>query len=163
MMHTVWHREHNKQAESVAARNPTWTDEEVFQRAKAITIAKYQHIVYTQVQLAGRQSLCARRVQCWVLLLVEPWAPFLPNRVRPPANLGLSTNSCVSYAPLSSGLLSHNTLCWQLHAGHAAQPSCPVTCSTVLQVVLAVGTAHITRVLPAHLLLAWFLPAVHSS
>lgn len=30
----------------MAAANPTWTDEQIFQRARSINIAQYQNIVY---------------------------------------------------------------------------------------------------------------------
>jgi hypothetical protein len=49
LMHLVWAREHNRQAAKLEATNPSWTDEMLFQHARAITIAKYQRIVYEQV------------------------------------------------------------------------------------------------------------------
>ena len=42
MLHTLWHREHNLACSEILAENPVLADEEVFQRARALTIAKYQ-------------------------------------------------------------------------------------------------------------------------
>lgn len=43
-MHTLFVREHNFQAKRFAALHPTWTDEQLFQAARRITIAELQHI-----------------------------------------------------------------------------------------------------------------------
>ncbi|RIA89881.1 heme peroxidase [Glomus cerebriforme] len=50
MMHTLWIREHNFQAKKVLADNPklAGNDEEIFQMARRITIAEYQHIVFEE-------------------------------------------------------------------------------------------------------------------
>ncbi|GAA0652651.1 peroxidase family protein [Brevundimonas lenta] len=47
-VHTVWHREHNFQAERIAELHPEWTAEEVFQAAKTITVAQYQRVVFDE-------------------------------------------------------------------------------------------------------------------
>src|SRR3954447_5338692 len=47
-VHTVWHREHNFQAERIEALHPEWSDEQVFQAAKIIQTAEYQRIVFTE-------------------------------------------------------------------------------------------------------------------
>lgn len=47
-VHTVWHREHNFQADKIAALHPEWTAEQVFQAAKAITVAQYQRTVFDE-------------------------------------------------------------------------------------------------------------------
>eukprot|EP01127_Copromyxa_protea_P022582 TRINITY_DN816_c0_g2_i1.p1 TRINITY_DN816_c0_g2~~TRINITY_DN816_c0_g2_i1.p1 ORF type:complete len:640 (+),score=180.38 TRINITY_DN816_c0_g2_i1:42-1961(+) len=52
LMHLIWTREHNLNAEAVRARHPYWDpvthDQEIFNLARAITIAKYQKIIYTE-------------------------------------------------------------------------------------------------------------------
>jgi hypothetical protein len=47
-VHTVWHREHNFQAERIKALHPEWSDEQVFQAAKIIQTAEYQRVVFTE-------------------------------------------------------------------------------------------------------------------
>ena len=47
-VHTVWHREHNFQADKIAAMHPEWSAEQVFQAAKAITVAQYQRTVFDE-------------------------------------------------------------------------------------------------------------------
>ncbi|XP_065334518.1 peroxidase-like [Cloeon dipterum] len=47
-LQTVWVREHNRLADALHALNPQWGDETLFQEARRITIAEYQHITYDQ-------------------------------------------------------------------------------------------------------------------
>ncbi len=47
-MHTVWVREHNRLAEEIAAEDSTLTDEEIYQRARAIVRAQLQVITYNE-------------------------------------------------------------------------------------------------------------------
>ncbi len=47
-MHTVWVREHNWWADQIAAAEPDLTDEQIFQRARAIVTAEIQAITYNE-------------------------------------------------------------------------------------------------------------------
>jgi len=48
VMHTVWVREHNRVADELSSINGQWGPERVFQEARRIVIATWQHIIYNE-------------------------------------------------------------------------------------------------------------------
>jgi len=47
-IHTIFMREHNRVADGLRAVNPGWDDERIFQQARKIVNAEYQHITYNE-------------------------------------------------------------------------------------------------------------------
>lgn len=47
-MHTLWVREHNRLADEIAAADPSLTDEEIYQQARALVVAQIQAITYNE-------------------------------------------------------------------------------------------------------------------
>lgn len=47
-MHTLFHNHHNKLADEIFAANPTLSDDEIFERARALNRAHFQSIVYNE-------------------------------------------------------------------------------------------------------------------
>jgi len=48
VVHTLFMREHNRIADTFARFHPEWSDEKIFQEARRLTIAEYQHVVYKE-------------------------------------------------------------------------------------------------------------------
>ena len=47
-MHTIWMREHNRVARNLLFNNPSWLDDRLYEEARRIVIAEYQHIIYKE-------------------------------------------------------------------------------------------------------------------
>lgn len=62
-MHALFVREHNRIATQLARQNPSWTDEQIFQQARAIVGAEIQVITYKEFlpALLGQGALSAYR------------------------------------------------------------------------------------------------------
>jgi peroxidase len=62
-LHTLFVREHNRLAAEIETANPTWTDEEIYQRSRKINGAIIQSITYNE----------------WLPALLGPHAPDVPS------------------------------------------------------------------------------------
>ena len=45
---TLWFREHNRLVDLLKKSKPTWKPNKLFQEARRINIAQYQHVVYNE-------------------------------------------------------------------------------------------------------------------
>jgi len=48
VIHILFTREHNRLADIFAAKNPSWTDEQIFQKTRTYVIAELQNIIYEE-------------------------------------------------------------------------------------------------------------------
>lgn len=46
--HTIWHRNHNWHVDQLQATNPQWTQEQLYQAARALNEAEYQNVIYNE-------------------------------------------------------------------------------------------------------------------
>ncbi len=58
-MQTLFLREHNRLADQIASENPDWSDEDIFQAARAMVIAEIQSITYNEFlpALLGKDAI----------------------------------------------------------------------------------------------------------
>ena len=74
-VHTLFMREHNRVADEIAAANPGWTDEQIYQRARKLVGAEIQVITYNEFLPA----------------FLGPFAPGLANVYDPNVNVSVMT------------------------------------------------------------------------
>lgn len=58
---TIWARNHNWHVDQLEEKHPDWTTEQVFQAARALNEAEFQHVIYSEyvTELFGEDSLGA--------------------------------------------------------------------------------------------------------
>ena len=48
VLHTLFMREHNRIAAELTRLNPRWSDDKIYQEARKINVAEYQHIIFKE-------------------------------------------------------------------------------------------------------------------
>ena len=93
-LHTLFVREHNRLADEAAARNPSWSDEQIFQHARRIVIAELQDITYHEFlpALLGVNSPAAAALRS-------------PGRYGAQVNPGISTEFTTAAYRLGHSML----------------------------------------------------------
>ncbi|WGZ93193.1 MAG: peroxidase family protein [Candidatus Thiothrix putei] len=58
-MHTLWVREHNRLADEIAQKNPSMSDEQIYQEARKVNVAQMQAITYNEFlpNLIGKNAI----------------------------------------------------------------------------------------------------------
>uniref|UniRef100_A0A1I7SY14 peroxidase n=1 Tax=Caenorhabditis tropicalis TaxID=1561998 RepID=A0A1I7SY14_9PELO len=58
-MYTIWMRQHNLIAEKLSEVNPQWNDQKLFEEARRINIAQFQHVTFNEMVpvLVGKEQL----------------------------------------------------------------------------------------------------------
>jgi peroxidase len=93
-VHTLFLREHNRLADAIAAANPTWTDEQIYQKARKITGAEIQAITYQEFLPA----------------LLGSSAPGLASTYNANVNAGVATEFSTAFFRVGHTMLSPNLL-----------------------------------------------------
>ncbi|KAI5631374.1 peroxidase domain-containing protein [Phthorimaea operculella] len=84
-LHSLWVREHNRIARSLAALNPGWSSDKLYHEARKIVVAELQHITYKQWLPALTDKLCheARKIVVAELqhITYKQWLPALTDKL----------------------------------------------------------------------------------
>ncbi|XP_028140845.1 peroxidase-like [Diabrotica virgifera virgifera] len=81
----LWIREHNRIATGLCTLNPMWDDEKIFQTARAINIAQWQHITYYELLpvYAGYQALVQHEIIYDIKTYFNQYVDDYDENVRP--------------------------------------------------------------------------------
>merc|ERR1711970_901162 len=102
LYHILWHREHNRVADSLQSLNPHWDDERLYQEARVIVIGEIQHITYNEY-----------------LPLLLPTSLLTSLSILPTHQ----THSTLSYSPEISAHVSNAFATAALRFGHTMVPN----------------------------------------